>query len=336
MVKHVMADKNFRRMPNGRRLWKTGVMSAVFAGLALVCLSPCFAEAGEFKGPYFGQRLPGEIPEMFAPEFLSARYGFVARIAFSPDGAECFFTVPDATFSHPKIYGSRKVGDTWSEPMIPAFADPHWINHEPFFSWDGSKIYFTSDRQTRSAANKRDFWVVERTATGWGEPRRLPPPINSDQTEFFYSQTANGTAYFCSDRPNGIGALDIYRVRPGSDPAAPAENLGAPVNTKYYNGDPCIAPDGRSLAFGAVRPEGRGGMDLYVTFDDGSKGWTAPVNLGEGFNTPANEYAPSLSPDGRFLFFTRHDGRRADLHWVRASVLERFRPSTLATIKRRP
>ena len=293
-------------------------------------------KAGEVKGPYFGQRLPGETPELFASEFLSARYGFVARIAFSPDGAECFFTVPDATFSHPKIYGTRKVGDTWTEPAIPSFADPQWINHEPFFSQDGNKIFFTSNRQTQSAANKRDFWVSERTSTGWSDPRRLPPPINSDQTEYFYSQTADGTAYFCSDRPNGIGALDIYRVRSGADPAAPAENLGAPVNSKYYNGDPCISPDGRFLVFGAVRPEGRGGMDLYVTFADGSNGWTVPANLGEGFNTPANEYAPSLSPDGRFLFFTRHDGRRAVLHWVRASVLERFRPNVSPTIKKRP
>jgi Tol biopolymer transport system component len=62
-----------------------------------------------------------------------------------------------------------------------------------------------------------------------------------------------------------------------------------------------------------------------VSFDDGQSGWTAPVNLGEGFNTPADEYAPSLSPDGRFLFFSRHDGKRCDVYWVAASGLDRFR-----------
>lgn len=344
-----MANKEFSNSPKNRRLWNTGVIAVVFAGLALVYLDPGFAEAGMKgnrsgltlsgpqstpsastaaplpKGPYFGQRLPGEIPELFAPEFLSARFGFVARIAFAPDGNECFFTVTDAAYAHPKIYGSRKVGDTWSEPAIPAFADPQWINHEPFFSRDGGKITFTSNRQTQSVTNKRDFWVTERTLNGWSEPKRLPPPINSDHTEFFYSQTADGTAYFCSDRPNGIGALDIYRVRPGAEPTAPAENLGAPVNAKYYNGDPCIAPDGRFLVFGTVRPEGRGGMDLYVSFRDGPNGWTVPVSLGEGFNTPANEYAPSFSPDGRFLFFARHDGQQAKLYWVKMSVLDRFR-----------
>jgi Tol biopolymer transport system component len=119
--------------------------------------------------------------------------------------------------------------------------------------------------------------------------------------------------------------LDLYRVRLELGQPARAENLGTPVNSKYYTGDPCIAPDGRFLVFAAGRPEGRGGMDLYVSFDDGQSGWTAPVNLGERFNTPADEYAPSLSPDGRSLFFARHNGKRCDVYWVAASVLDRFR-----------
>jgi hypothetical protein len=205
-------------------------------------------------------KLKTDKPEIFAPEFLSARFGFVARIAFSPDGAECFFTVPDATFSHPKIYGSRKVGNTWSEPAIPAFTDPRWNNLEPFFSRDGAKLYFISNRDAQPATNKKDIWVVERTPEGWGEPKRLPPPFNSDYADSYFSQAADGTAYFCSNRPNGIGAMDLYRVRPGSDPAALAENLGAPVNSKYSTIDPCIAPD-----FWCLPPFARRGADARIS-----------------------------------------------------------------------
>ena len=250
----------------------------------------------------------------------------MARIAFSPDGAECFFTVTDATFSHPKILGTRRGGDVWGEPASPAFADPQWVNQEPFYSRDGTKLYFTSNREAQPATNKRDFWVVERTATGWSEPKRLPPPINSDFVEFFYSQAADGTVYFCSNRPGGFGAMDLYRVRQVPGQPARAENLGAQINSQYSTGDPCIAADGRFLVFSAAREEGFGGSDLYVSFRDGSGGWTAPVNLGGRFNTAANEYAPSLSPDERYLFFTRHDGKRADLQWVLTSAVEKLRP----------
>ncbi len=182
---------------------------------------PATARPADVKGPYFGQRPPGETPEPFAPEFLSARYGFVARIAFSPDGAECYFTVTDATFSHPKILGTRLSGDVWTEPSTPDFADPKWINHEPFYSKDGTKLYFTSDRDARPDTNKRDFWMVERTAKGWSEPKRLPPPINSDFIEFFYSQTADGTSYFCSNRPGGSRRHGPLPGAPGAGPASP-------------------------------------------------------------------------------------------------------------------
>lgn len=302
------------------------IQSVLDANSALSAIDkPASATPMEVKGPYLGQRPPGETPEPFSPDFLSARYGFVARIAFSPDGNECYFTVTDAMFSHPKILGTRRSGDLWSEPASPDFADPKWINHEPFFSQDGKKLFFTSNRDAQSETNKRDFWMVERTPKGWSEPKRLGPPINSDSIEFFYSQSADGTAYFCSNRPGGIGSMDLYRVRQAPGQPARAKNLGPRINSQYSTGDPCVAADGRFLVFSAARAEGRGGSDLYLCLSDGSGGWTAPINLGDGFNTAANEYAPSLSPDERYLFFTRHDGQRADLHWVLTSALDRFR-----------
>ncbi len=269
---------------------------------------------------YFGVKPPGEVPEPFAPEILS-RFGFVARIAFSPDGAECLFTVTDATYTHPRLFYTRLEDGAWTEPAVPAFADVKWINHEPFFSADGRSVYFTSDRATSGATNRRDLWVVERKADGWSTPERLPAPINSDHTEFFLSQAADGTLYFASDRPGGVGKLDLYRARVAAGQPPQVENLGSPVNTEGWDGDPCISPDQGFLVF----PSGPTGADLYVSFRDAKGRWSKPVDLGEGFNTAAAEYAPSLSPDGQFLFFARHDGRSCRLFWVRTIVLQRYR-----------
>lgn len=287
--------------------------------------APTAAKPAQVTGPYFGQKPPGEKPEIFAAELLSARYGFVARIAFSPDGTECFFTVTDATFSRPRIFGTQRHGDIWSEPIVAPFTLGHVSSNEPFFSPDGTKLYFSSDESGKSATNRRDIWVVERTPQGWGNLRRLPPPLNSEYTELFFSQAVDGTIYFISNRPGGLGGFDLYRTR--QEPGQPMriENLGAPLNSPDDEWDPCIAPDGSFLVFASTRPGGRGGSDLYVSFNDGHGGLTAPLNLGGDLNSPADEYAPSLSPDGRFLFFTRHDGKRGDIYWVAATVLERFR-----------
>ena len=302
--------------------------------LAALCAAPTpTAAAGSpgdappkptvFRGPYFGETPPGDVPVVFAPKFLSARFAFVARLAFSPDGRECFLTAADPKFSRPKIFVTERRDDTWTEPVVAPFTTGHFRSNEPFFPRDGNRLYFSSDPDGKSATNRRDIWMVERTPRGWNHLQRLPPPLNSEHTELYFSQAADGTIYFISDRPGGLGGFDLYRARPNPDQSLRVENLGGSLNSAANEWDPCIAPDQSFLVFASERPGGRGGSDLYVSFADGHGGWTAPVNLGEGFSSPADEYAPSLSPDGRYLFFTRYDGKRGEALWVSADFLKR-------------
>ena len=82
-------------------------------------------------------------------------------------------------------------------------------------------------------------------------------------------------------------------------------NLGPPVNTQDSDGSPHISPDGLSLYFQSGRPGGSGGADLWVSnrviSDDN---WGTPVNLGSIVNSSADDWAPSISPNGLELFFT--------------------------------
>ncbi len=275
------------------------------------------------RGPYFGEPPPGVVPVLFAPGFLAPRFGFAARIAFSPDGRECFVTAADPQFSRPKIWVTELRGDTWTEPAVAPFTTGHFRSNEPFFSPDGNRLYFSSDPDGKSATNRRDIWMVERTPAGWSHLQRLPAPLNSEFTELFFCQAASGTSYFISNRPGGLGGFDLYRARANPDRSLRVENLGAPLNSAANEWDPCVAPDESFLVFASERPGGRGGSDLYVSLADGRGGWTAPCNLGDSFNSPGDEYAPSLSPDGRQLFFTRYDGKRGEVYWVAASALGR-------------
>ena len=311
--------------------WKT-LCAMTLLGLAIASIceaTPALAGttdlASSFHGAYFGQKPPGITPEPFAPEFLSSQFPFVARIAFTRDGDECYFTVADATFSHPQIYLTKLENGAWTVPAVAVFAHDLTISSEPFFSADGSKLYFTSNGDGQSATNRRDLWVTERAQEGWGDPQRLPPPINSAYSEWFFFQEANGTVYFVSNRPGGLGGTDIYRAPQESGRPAVVEDVGAPINSKDDEWDPLVLPGGRTLVFASTRPGGAGGADLYVSYDDGRGGWTAPVNTGDGFNTQAYESAPSLSPDGKYLFFARYDGKHSSLYWVAAAALERFR-----------
>ena len=64
--------------------------------------------------------------------------------------------------------------------------------------------------------------------------------------------------------------------------------------------------------------------------DDGN--WGPPLNLGPTINTADTEFCPMVTPDGRYLFFSRRYGgdswattTDADVFWVDIAVVERLR-----------
>ena len=71
-----------------------------------------------------------------------------------------------------------------------------------------------------------------------------------------------------------------------------------------------ISPDGRTALWGSVnRPGGPGGWNIWMSRRDASGAWGAPIAV--SFNSDANEFDPSFSPDGRFVyFFSNRDGGR--------------------------
>jgi hypothetical protein len=271
--------------------------------------------------PYLGQKLPGDKPERFAPGLLAA-LPYLGRIAFSPDGQECFLTVDDATYSSQSLLVTRCVEDVWPRPVQAAFTAGFEKSGEPFFAEGGNRLYFTA--QARGSATGMDIWMVDRSASGWGTPLRLPEPINSAAPDFCFSKLPDGTMYFLSYRS---GTAQAYRARQKADQTFQVELIPAPVlSVGTYEGDPCVPPDGRFLVFYSGRPGGFGGVDLQASFPDGKGEWTSPVNLGAEFNTAADEYGAALSPDGKFLFFVRHDAQKGELLWVSTRAIDRLRP----------
>lgn len=76
------------------------------------------------------------------------------------------------------------------------------------------------------------------------------------------------------------------------------------LRPKTYEPSVYISTDGNVIYFSSERPGGFGGLDLYKS-ERGTDGkWSAPVNLGESINTPADEDAPFIGPDGTTLYFS--------------------------------
>ncbi|MCX6237217.1 MAG: OmpA family protein, partial [Bacteroidia bacterium] len=115
---------------------------------------------------------------------------------------------------------------------------------------------------------------------------------------------------------------DFYVSRKDSVGWQKAIPMGSPVNTLENEGAQCISADGRLLFFtGCGRPDGLGSCDIYMSVRQKGK-WSEPVNLGNPVNTSSWESQPSVSADGRWLYFTSNrSGGKGNMDIWRAEKL---------------
>lgn len=260
--------------------------------LAFIVATTC--TAGEIR-PYTHSKVLDE-PVIFGEGFVSTELPEFAT-TFSPDGTEVFFNRMPADRSRIEMLVSRFVDGSWTEAEALPFSGTY-RDVDPFVSGDGSRLYFSSDRPDDDGQEAGDWntWYVERDGSGWGEPVRLGSEVNSEAAEIFVSLTDSGTLVF---RRSNDDARDIYTAeRKGEGFASPQPIPGLGLEDP---GNPLIARDGSFLIV-ASSVEGRSG-DLFISFRQGNQ-WTPARNLGESVNSVYADFAPGLSPDGKYLFFT--------------------------------
>lgn len=85
--------------------------------------------------------------------------------------------------------------------------------------------------------------------------------------------------------------------------------LEGPFNTSLNEGAICMTADGKTIYFTACgRADSYGSCDIYKS-DFVNDRWTSPENLGEQINGKSWESQPSISPDGKRLYFvSNRDG----------------------------
>ena len=88
-----------------------------------------------------------------------------------------------------------------------------------------------------------------------------------------------------------------------------AQNMGEPLNTNGNEGAQTVSVDGRIMYFTACnREDGKGRCDIYICKNENGE-WSVPENIGSPVNSSSWEAQPSISPDGKTLFFvSNRDG----------------------------
>jgi Tol biopolymer transport system component len=284
----------------------TVCLAVVLAAFALASEVAFTQQPTVATSPYTSTRALPE-PVLFGEGVVSTPEDETS-LAFAPDGRSVYFTIGTASGSFKAIVVSRFEGGRWKTPEMASFSG-QYKDQEPAILPDGSRLFFASSRPVnQEPKSDLDIWVVERTPSGWSEPKNLGHTVNTGHSEVHPWVTRDGTLYLSSTRPGGKGGADIYRSRLVDGEYAAPENLGPEINGAADEMMGCVAADGSFLIFSSSRvPQG---SNLYLSRWDGVA-WQSPKDLGALINTPADESAASLSPDGQYLFF--HSNRRPEV-----------------------
>ncbi|UCC45174.1 MAG: PD40 domain-containing protein, partial [Candidatus Zixiibacteriota bacterium] len=109
-------------------------------------------------------------------------------------------------------------------------------------------------------------------------------------------------------------------------------HLGDSVNSASWEFAPFVAPDGSYIIFRSDRPGGYGRGDLWVCFAKPDGAWTEAQNLGAEVNSGGDEGYPSVSNDGKYLFWVSPLPPGYAYYWISMSVVENLRPDTVTNV----
>jgi hypothetical protein len=145
------------------------------------------------------------------------------------------------------------------------------------------------------------YMSIRKPDSTWGEPVGLSS-INTKGNDAPIAISPDGNTLFTYNSTNADGG-DIYQANLVGQSWTTPERLNKNINTEYWEGSCSLSGDGRYLYFASEKPGGLGGRDIWVS-EKINGDWGPAINLGPSINTPQDEDAPFIHPDGITLFLS--------------------------------
>ncbi len=284
------------------------------------------------QNPYLGEETPNFVPELFGANLGSDKDNRHSALSFSPDGTELYYSVYVNGLHPQKILYSKLNNGEWSEPAVASFSGTH-KDGSPLFSPDGSRIYFYSKRpfiDDTIMNDDYDIWYVDRKGNDWGDPMHLGEPINTDANENPYKFAENGDLYFSRHTKEKQKFLlkSEFVNNAFQKPYVIKE-----LSDQYDFMKPTEIDGEDYFIYENNIKEGRFyNSYLFISYKNSLGNWTEPKNMGDMINYGEGRF-PSMSPDGKYLFFVSYRTGKAQFYWVDARVIDYMRSGNLNLIE---
>jgi len=181
---------------------------------------------------------------------------------------------------------------------LPEQINDEFSNYNPVLVRHDSVLYYMEELKFYDA-----LMQVQMGDEGWGIPGNLTPKIGSDGDHILVGASSDGRQLLLY-LYEVLKAGEIYTTRLTEDGWSRLESLNENINTKYHETHASFSVDGKTLYFTSNRPEGYGGLDIYMSEIDENGDWGPAVNLGSTINTPFNEENPIMNVDNEILYFS--------------------------------
>jgi len=264
---------------------------------------------------YLGQTPPGNTPKVFAPGIVSITGRNENVITFSPDGTQIFFDA--GTWPNRNIMHMEYKNGAFTSPIAATFSTTQKPG-EPSISPDGKRIYYYAFNPANST--NTNICCSEKLDTSWGSTINLGGPLNSTADEYHPCVVNDSSVYFTS----GSGLICRSQYKNGV--YEPRTVLPSVINAGVSYGDTYVSPDESYLIFNLTKSSGFGSIDLYISYKKENGSWTNPKNLGDKINTSAAEAGGDITPDGKYLTFSRS----GDIYWVSANFIDSLKHTNFA------
>lgn len=178
-------------------------------------------------------------------------------------------------------------------------------DYASYLTSDRKIMYFTSYRSD-SSLGEADIFYAHRMGDGWSQAMNAGSTFNTIENDGSLSIASDSkTVVFAADnRSDGFGDTDLYLAELVNGVLTNIKNLGSTVNSSWWDSQPTISGDGKTIYFASSRPGEIGGTDIWMTSMKSDGNWSEAVRLSRMINTRKEERSPYITPDGGTLFFS--------------------------------
>jgi len=151
---------------------------------------------------------------------------------------------------------------------------------------NGNTLYLSKDNNEES-----NIYISRYDGIRWSPAEALTDIINTAYWESHAFVTEDGSMMvFSSDRPGGMGGLDLYiSYKNDKGEWGHPVNLGPEINTPFNEDRAFLTDRGTKLFFCSQGHYNMGGFDLFKSERLQGNNWSKPENLGYPLNTPDDD-----------------------------------------------